>query len=274
MYNALSFNPAYAGSREVISIFGLHRNQWMTLEGAPITSQLSIHMPVKLTNLGLGGSINHDYIGPTQFINANFNVSYGTYLTKTWRLVGGLRVDYDHFSINPNRLDIYDIDDPKFQSKFNQFSPNLGLGLFSYSEKFYFGFSIPQLLKKYRFDNETIQLNQTTGHFYAIGGYVFDLTKKIKLKPAFLAKKIKQVPLQVDFSLSALFYDKFSIGGAYRNSKAFSALAGFQINKAWMIGYAYDLESTNLINYNSGSHELFLRYEFDLSTRISSPRFF
>ena len=112
-------------------------------------------------------------------------------------------------------------------------------------------------------------------HYYFIGGYVFDLSDNIKFKPAFLSKVVSGAPLQLDLTANFMFNEKFILGAAYRWDAAMSGLAGFQINQNWMIGYAYDAETTKLANYNSGSHEIFLRYEFKgKKEKVVSPRFF
>ena len=112
-------------------------------------------------------------------------------------------------------------------------------------------------------------------HYYLIAGHVFDLSSNLKLKPAFLTKMVKGAPLQVDLSANLMFNDKFTLGAAYRWSAAGSLMAGFQVNSNWFIGYGYDMEVTKLSNYNSGSHEIFLRYElFKKYDKIISPRFF
>ena len=97
----------------------------------------------------------------------------------------------------------------------------------------------------------------------------------MKFKPAALLKIVKGAPLQADLSANFMFNEKFVLGAAYRWSAAVSLMAGFQINQNWFIGYAYDYETTELSKYNSGSHEIFLRYEFlKDARRIISPRFF
>ena len=112
-------------------------------------------------------------------------------------------------------------------------------------------------------------------NYYLIGGYVFELNSNLKFKPAFLSKLVEGAPLQLDLSANFLFNDKFTLGAAWRWSAAASLMAGFQINDGLYIGYGYDLDTTNLANYNSGSHELFLRFElFNRQNRIVSPRFF
>ena len=99
--------------------------------------------------------------------------------------------------------------------------------------------------------------------------------QNIKFKPAFLLKAVEGAPLQADVTANFLFSEKLTLGVAYRWDAAWSALAGFQITDGLMIGYSYDAETTKLANYNSGSHEIFLRFElFNKYKRINSPRFF
>ncbi|MNG16574.1 hypothetical protein D3C84_1005020 [compost metagenome] len=110
-----------------------------------------------------------------------------------------------------------------------------------------------------------------------MAGYVFDLDKYqyIKFKPAVLTKMVEGAPLQVDVSANFMFYDKFVVGVAYRWSASLSAMVGFQITDGLYLGYGYDRETTNLNNYNSGSHEIFLRYEFIINNgKMTTPRFF
>jgi len=104
---------------------------------------------------------------------------------------------------------------------------------------------------------------------------VFDVNDNLQFKPSLLTKMVQGAPLQVDLSGNFLINKKFNAGLAYRLSASFSALAGFQVSDSWLIGYAYDRETTNLANYNSGSHELFLRFELvKRNVKIISPRFF
>ena len=72
-----------------------------------------------------------------------------------------------------------------------------------------------------------------------------------------------------------MFNEKFVVGIAYRWSSAVSAIVGFQVSEALYLGYGYDFETTNLDNYNSGSHEIFLRYElFRNNNKMTTQRFF
>lgn len=273
MYNTINVNPAYAGSRDVLSIFGMYRTQWVGLEGAPDTGVFSAHLPVG-ERIGLGLTFVNDRIGIADENTISADFSYGIPVSENYKLAFGLKatahllnVDYSKLSIDPN--------DPSFQSSVdNMFSPNVGAGIYLYSNKFYVGASVPNILETKHFDDNSGSTVKERLHGYLITGYVFDLTESIKFKPAAMAKTVGGSPLQVDLSGNFMFNEKFVLGVAWRWSAAVSALAGFQINDSWFIGYAYDAETTKLANYNSGSHEIFLRYELFQRRPIVSPRFF
>jgi type IX secretion system PorP/SprF family membrane protein len=157
----------------------------------------------------------------------------------------------------------------------NDFSPNLGAGLYLHSDKLYLGISVPNFLQDKKYNDNQYAVFQERMNFYAIGGYVFEISPSIKLKPAFLTKIVTGSPIQVDASANFLFFDKLMLGGAYRWDAAMSALAGFQVSDGLFIGYSYDMETTRLKHYNSGSHEIFLRFElFNKVNKMVSPRFF
>lgn len=282
MYNTININPAYAGSRGVMSIFGLYRNQWVGLDGAPTTMTGSLNTPIGNSNIGLGLSVISDKIGPSDETSISADVSYSIPTSDTWKLSFGLKATANLLNIDFTKLSIYDTSDPRFQNNVdNKFSPNIGAGIYLHSNKTYFGLSVPNFLETKHFD-ESASINNSASfvakermHYYAIAGHVFDLSPSIQFKPAVLAKVVQGAPLQLDVSGNFLFNEKFTIGAAYRWSAAMSAMVGFQATENWFIGYAYDMETTKLADYNSGSHEIFLRYElFNNYDRVVSPRFF
>ena len=280
MYNTINVNPAYAGSRESMNIFALHRTQWVGLDGAPVTNTASINTPINGSNVGLGVSIVNDKIGPSDENNIAVDFSYTIHTSDTYKLSFGLKATANLLNIDFNKLSQYDPNDYLFQTNIdNKFSPNIGVGLYLHSDNTYFGLSAPNLLQTTHFDRYTSKgsslLAKEKIHYYLIAGHVFDLTGDIKFKPSVLAKMVTGAPLQVDVSGNFMFSDKFVAGIAYRWSAAMSAMVGFQATDSWFIGYSYDLETTRLSNYNSGSHEIFLRYElFNKYDRIITPRFF
>jgi type IX secretion system PorP/SprF family membrane protein len=277
MYNTINVNPAYAGSRGVMSIFGLHRTQWVGLDGAPVTNAFSVNSPIENTNLGVGLSFVNDRIGPTVENTISADVSYTIPVSETYKLSFGIKGTANLFSFDREKLNIPSQSqaDPLLQSLSNNFSPNVGAGAYFHSDKSYLGLSVPNFFQTKRYNDNDYAVYKERMNAYLIGGYVFDLSPNLKFKPAFLGKMVQGAPLQLDVSGNFLINDKFVLGAAWRWSAAASLMAGFQVSDGLYIGYGYDLDTTKLAHYNSGSHEIFLRYElFKRQDRIVSPRFF
>ena len=275
MYNTININPAYAGSRGVMSFFGLHRTQWVGLDGAPVTNAFSMNTPIEFTNLGLGLSFVNDRIGPTSENTISADVSYSVQTSENYKLSFGVKATGNLFNLDVTRLTYQNANDPLLQNLNNNFSMNVGAGVYFHSDKSYVGLSVPNFFETKRYDDNDVAVYKERMNFYLIGGYVFDLSPSLKFKPAFLSKVVEGAPFQLDVSGNFLIQDKLTLGAAWRWGAAMSAMVGFQITDGLFAGYAYDLETTRLANYNSGSHEIFLRFElFRRDDRIVSPRFF
>ena len=274
MYNTININPAYAGSRGALSMFALYRTQWVGLDGAPVTSTVSMNTPLNESNLGLGISLINDKIGPTTENTISADLSYTIPTSDTWNLSFGIKATANLFDLDATKLNPAQAADPSLQN-YSTFSPNIGAGLYWHSDKAYIGFSIPNFIQTNRYDDNEVAIFKERISYYLIGGLVFDLSDTVKFKPAILTKMIEGAPLQVDASANFMFFDKLMLGASYRWSAALSAMVGFQVSDGLYVGYGYDKETTNLDNYNSGSHEIFLRYElFKNNNKITTPRFF
>lgn len=274
MYNTITVNPAYAGSRGVMSIFALHRTQWVGLDGAPVTNAVSINTPLNGNNLGLGVSVINDRIGPTHENTISADLSYTVPTSETFKLSFGVKATANLFDLDGSKLTPKVYGDVSLES-FNKFTPNIGAGVYLHSDKAYLGLSVPNFIETNRYNDNDVAIAKEKITSYLIAGYVFDLNSSVKFKPALLTKMIKGAPLQADISANFLFNNKFMLGASYRWSAALSAMAGFQISEALYIGYAYDHETTQLKHYNSGSHEVFFRFElFKNNDKITTPRFF
>ena len=287
MYNTIIVNPAYAGSRGVMSITGLHRSQWVGLEGAPRTQTLTMNTPIgKKNRIGLGLSIVNDEIGPTDETYFDIDFSYTIPTSEKGKLSFGLKAGGHLLNINLQELNKYNTGDPLFGTDIdNKFSPNVGLGVYYHTDRFYLGVSTPNLLETEHFDESNISsdsegvsfLAKERINYYIIAGHTFDLSDDLKFKPAVLSKVVFGAPLQVDVSASFLLYERVTLGAAYRWSAAVSGMVGFQISDSMMLGFAYDKETTELGNtqFNDGSYEVFLRFElFRKYNRMLTPRFF
>lgn len=275
MYNTMSFNPGYTGSREVISAMGLYRTQWVGLDGAPKTMNFSIQSPLGYHGNGIGLNIVNDEIGPTKNTGAMVSYAYTIDANDNVRVSFGISGGFDNFEVDYSKLNIEN-PDIYMTGKTSKFSPNVGAGIYVHSHNWYVGAAVPKLLKTDFFDDVAESVYSTKSHLYFIGGYVFDLNPNLKFKPAVLAKVIQGAPVAVDLSANFLISNKLTLGAAYRLDAGVSGMAGFQVSDAIQIGYAYDYETTNLGRYNSGSHELFLRFDFlsKSKARLVTPRFF
>jgi type IX secretion system PorP/SprF family membrane protein len=274
MYNTVNVNPAYAGSRGALSIFALHRTQWVGLNGAPITNAVSVNTPLNESRIGLGLTVVNDKIGPVQENTISGDFSYSIPTSENVLLSFGIKATANLFDLDVSKLNPV-ADDPTLRDFNNKFSPNFGAGIYLHSDKAYVGLSVPNFIETNRYNDNEVAIFKEKINYYLIAGYVFDLNNSIKFKPAFLTKLVEGAPLQVDVSGSLMFNDKLTVGLSYRWSAAVSAMVGFQISQALYVGYGYDLETTRLDNYNSGSHEIFLRYElFKNNEKMTMQRFF
>jgi type IX secretion system PorP/SprF family membrane protein len=277
MYNTQVINPAYAGNRGLLSISGLYRTQWVGLEGAPETLNFSLNSPLGKKGIGIGLAIISDKIGPSSENNLTLDVSYTIPLSQNTRLSFGIKGGINLLNVDYSKLNIFNPADPDFSSNIrDRLSPLIGSGVYlHHKERWYLGLSSPNFLNTTHYDDIASSTATERIHLYGIAGYVFDINNTIKLKPAALAKMVPGAPLSMDFSMNVLCFDKLTLGAAHRLDAAGSFLAGFQISDQLMIGYAYDYDTTALSHYNSGSHEIFLRFE--LTTRVRktvNPRFF
>ena len=280
MYNTISVNPAYAGSRGHLSVSGLYRAQWMGLNGAPETQTFNLHTPVGYRGMGVGVSVVNDVIGPTSETYFDVDFSYTIQTGGEGRVSFGLKAGAHLLNIDFNKLnqDFNQGSDPILQQNIdNRFAPNFGAGVYYHTNKFYAGLSVPRFLETRHFEESSLSTAKEQMNFYFITGYVWELNPFLKFKPAVLTKLVTGAPLQVDLSANFLFNDKFIGGVAYRWDAAFSGLVGFQFSDQFLIGMAYDREITELGSaaFNDGSFEIILRYDFISAIgNLKSPRFF
>jgi len=214
MYNTIIVNPAYAGSRGVMSLFGLHRTQWVGLEGAPVTNSFSLNTPINNSNLGVGLSFVNDKIGPTNENTISVDVSYSIQASENYKLSFGIKGTANLFNLDVNKLNLANAGDPQFQNLSNNFTPNFGAGIYLHSDKTYFGLSVPNFFESIRYSDNDIAVSKERMNFYLIGGHVLDLSPTIKFKPAFLAKVVEGAPFQLDVSGNFLINDRFVLGAA------------------------------------------------------------
>lgn len=274
MFNGLAINPAYAGSRDVLSVVGLYRKQWVGIDGAPQTMSLSGHAPLT-EQLSIGAQVVNDQIGINQKTNLIGTFSYWIPLNdRGTRLSFGIQGGVDNYKVDNNKLNLSSPDEDNFSENFSAFKPNIGAGLYLYSERLMLGLSTLELVKN---EFGTAQSNfEQFRHLFTYAGYVFDLNQDWKFKPTLLFKGVAGAPLEMDVTAHFLYKEKLWLGGTWRSFASVDVLAHYFINDQLSIGYAYDLSTTKLIQHNKGSHEIMFRFEpkFGTNKKVISPRYF
>jgi len=276
--NGLVINPAYSGSREVLSLNLMYRNQWVGLDGAPTYQTFSIHAPLKNAHIGLGLLFLNENSGLTQNTHAYFNYAYRIRMGKG-KLALGLKAGVQFSKLSSQHIFLNDDHDPAFDNYNNYFViPNVGAGVYYYSPHAFLGFSVPYLLS-YKANNSNsgyLIYNDFSNYNYLFTcGYLFDISKGFKIKPSALLKYNEKLQQQFDLNLNLiLFNDKLWIGGAYREKEAITGMFELQLNPQLRLGYSFDYSGAKMSTINYVSHEITLRYEFSYKIKAFNPRYF
>jgi type IX secretion system PorP/SprF family membrane protein len=280
MFNTISVNPGYTGTRNALNAILLSRFQWVGLDGAPRTHTFSTHAPIKDLNMGLGFSVVSDDIGPVSNTFINLNYAYRINLTEKTILSMGIKGGiYNYYAGLQDVALGNNNPDPSFQNNLEQkLQPNAGFGLYLYNDRYYAGFAIPKLIesKLSEFEYQGNVLNQLKRHYYIMAGYVFDAAPEWKIKPSFIHKVVEGAPMSLDITAHTVYKETYWMGATYRIGDAFALLASIQVSKQLMVGYSYDMSTSALASYNNGSHEIVISYDFDRlsKNKVKSPRFF
>lgn len=298
MYNKLPINAGYTGARGCLSARALYRYQWVKVEGSPQTASFAIHSPFKKENNALGFFFVNDRLGVT---NQNwFDVSYAyrVPLGKKIRLSIGVNAGILWYKSNLAALERNDVTDPVYDQNVSRVLPDIGAGLYLYHPMWYVGVSVPNFIKGSLYNKSQAGLlskdanAHRSQHFFAMAGGVIPVTKGFKIRPQVLAKyvfdKDQKVPFEMDFNLSFLIIDRVNIGATYRttfgkakntdqlnNPESIAANLEVWPTKQLMIGFAYDYTLSKLNNYNKGSYEAIIGYDFAFKKKkFDTPRYF
>ncbi|KJD32437.1 membrane protein [Tamlana nanhaiensis] len=284
MYNMSVINPAYATADEgILNLGGLYRTQWVGMEGAPKTGTFFAHTPIN-EKIEMGISFTNDNIGDV--VNENNIYADFAYVLPVGfesKISFGLKAGVTLFDTNFSDFELQSGNpstDMAFDENISKAFPNLGVGAFFFGDNYYLGLSAPNLFATKHLENENgIKATGVENvHYFFTGGYVFDLNRDLKLKPAFMARGVKGAPLAIDVTANVLIHEKLEAGIGYRLGDAVSGLVSFRVTPELRIGYAYDYSTSNLGEFNSGSHEIMVLFDVDLfgfkGGYDRSPRFF
>ncbi len=275
LINGMVINPAYAGSREALSITAVDKEYLTGFTGHPRTMKFAAHTPLKNEHVALGFSIENNY-NP---LVKNSGI-YGDYAYRIWlggvRLSLGLKAGLYHYSENyDGDFQLYDQTetDPSFISN-SGFAPNFGAGAYLYNNTFFAGLSVPYFLD-FPAEGKKFNFNAGSYHYILTAGYLLNVSENFKLKPSTLVD-YSSANLDIQGGLNfILLQDKVWAGAMYRTAaRAFTGILEFQVFSSFRIGYAYDYYFTNLSRVSNGTHEIMLRYEFKFRSNSDSPFYF
>lgn len=278
MFNGLYLNSAYAGSHDYWTSTLTYRNQWVGIDGAPETAIAAVDGPIASKNMGLGFILLHDRIGVTRQNSAIINYAYQIKTSENTKLALGVNAGFSQFSARLTDLTVWD-EDKVFQNDItSKVLPRFGIGAYYFGKKHYVGLSIPTLFayqKDMDFNLDLSRASFLRRHYLLTAGYVFDVSKDVKLKPSILLKYVENAPLEADFNLSAVYKDKFWIGTSFRTYDAVAIILEYQTNNYFRVGYAYDITVSKLRSYTTGSHEIMIGIDFGKElNKVKTPRYF
>lgn len=273
--NDYLINPAVAGSRPYFEGKSAHRYQWEGITDAPRTYTLSVNGPTKNQKMGLGGYVFTDNVGPTRRTGANLSYAYHVKVSDKLKLGMGISAGVIQFMIDGSKITLRESDDDIITNGVQSvLLPDAGFGLYLYHEKYYVGFSAPQLLNsRVTFFKDGRNPEGTLpSHFFFNGGYKFKLAEDFVLEPSVFVKYISPVPVQFEGTLRLIYQDKVWLSGTYRDKDAITASIGYLINNYFTVAYGFDFTTTNLRNYSNGTHELMVGVRFyQYANKKSAP---
>lgn len=281
MYNMSVINPGYATDDPgMLNLGGIYRSQWQDVEGAPSTFSFFAHTPVS-ERVELGLTVVHDEIGNiVKENNITADFAYVLPAGQSSKISFGIKGGLSTYDANLAGLNVVDQGDPALQN-LNEVFPVFGVGAFWFGDNYYLGASAPNLFTSKYIENEQglRALGKEEIHYYLTGGYVFDISQDVRLKPAFMARGVQGAPLAVDVTANVLLYDRLEAGIGYRFNETITGLVNFKITPALRVGYAYDHFTSDFLGYNvGGTHEVMLLWDIDLFGLTKgydkSPRFF
>ncbi len=258
-------NPGVAGASGDFEVRTMNRYQWVGVTDAPRTFILSLQGPLKDRNIGLGGYLFTDNVGPTRRTGIQLSYSYQLRINEYTRLGLGLSAGLLQFAIDGTKITLSDQNDPALYSQLNnQLLFDATFGAYLHADDYYIGISAPQLLRNKvdLFDSSDPSQSRLEDHYYLFAGYKWGVSEDFTIEPSILLKYNAPAPMNVDVGARVHYRDMIYLGGYYRVNEASSAMIGYEWKERLNISYAYDFTFANLGNYSDGTHEIQIGFRF------------
>jgi len=278
MMNRLAINPAYAGALDFYSASISYRKQWVGLDGAPSTQNFTLHGPALKGKLGLGLMVFRDVIGVTKENNISASFAYKIKMKKKQVLSFGVGASAVFLTNNWTEINTTETNDDAFSANSPMYIfPDFSAGIFYKTPRYHIGFSVPMFLQhELSTNSSSVDISNDFSNYNYLfeAGVNFKITDKIELKPSFMSRYLPNSVYQVDVNLLADFNNKIAFGVSYRTNDAIVGMVQLHINDQIIFGYSFDQTISKLQQYNNGSHEVYLRYDFKYKVKAFDPRFF
>jgi type IX secretion system PorP/SprF family membrane protein len=272
MLNDYAENCAIAGKNPYIEAASINRYQWFGITDAPRTYMLSVDGGLKNPHFGVGGQVFTDIVGPTRRTGCYLSYAYHANITKDIKLSLGVQGGLLQYMVDGSKILLHDQTDYVMSNGLQSvLMPEFGFGIYAYSkDKWYAGFSVPEIVenKLKFFDYMANTPSVITRHYTFMAGYKYDLNELFAIQPSCIVWYGPPAPVQFDLGVRLTYRGKIWVGASYRNLDAIVGLIGYTYRENITIGYAYDYATTNIQNYSTGSHELFVALRFN---RGSAP---
>jgi type IX secretion system PorP/SprF family membrane protein len=287
MFNEMFNNPAYAGVEGTTNLTFLHRSQWLAYTGtfddggAPTTQLLSLSTPLMRFRSGVGFFVANDRLGAQN--NLQIQASYAYHLAVfNGKMSFGVRAGMFSQSIDFTKFRAVNPSDPILQrGRESQFRPDLAVGVYYKTEKYYGGLSLNHLIKSsfdFGIGSDSLR-NALETHLLFTAGYSYELNYDLTLRPSVLVRSDFNT-YSFDVTLVGVYREKYWGGLSYRQSEAVVALLGLSMLKdnALKLGYSLDYVVQAQAAKQKTSHELLLSYSLPALTGggrkiIRTPRF-
>lgn len=260
-FNPLAINPAFAGTQNEFNTSALYRNQWVNLDGAPTTVTLTANSGIKNRPIGLGMVMSMEKIGVHSDFSLYFSYAYRITF-EDGALSMGIQAGLTQLKSDFTQLTLNNINDPNLSGIINKLRPNFGTGVFYERKNFYAGFSVPYLINSKFFSGGDVQFSDARSkrYYFLVVAKVFDINKRLQVKPETLIRFQEGAPLGIDLNLKFILDQRIGLGAFYRSGDALITTFEFQLNDNLRLGYAYEWTLSNLNQYSRGTHEFMVNY--------------
>lgn len=297
--NPFIINPAVAGIENYWDVKASHRHQWTGLNGAPVTTYLTVHGPLRksdypqasVTGLtppgenprgraywqeyttppahaGIGVTILNDRTGPLN--RFSFSATYAHHIPLSSRLnvSGGISIGMQSVSVDAAKLQFQQPGDPVVASStlLNKWRPEVNAGLLLYGADFYIGAAVQNIVpQEITYDNgkvvgDSLYRGKLVPHLFFSGGYRLWMTEDVSVLPSVMVRLITAAPISYDVNAKFLYRDRLWWGASYRIKDGFAAMLGVNISSTVNIGYSYDYTTSSLNTVSKGTHEVLIGF--------------